>query len=1364
MKWTADDYMIGNKPRHLIDWKPPSLVYPASGIEQSALKHLRDAFTPLPPYRRRSDHKTGMEWHASENGTLVDINIPLPAGYIAFLENTAEKCTSPETKHSHEGMQRAKHWVQRIDTPDNVFRRLTDGYGISLMFGERFHQFIRNGNNWRGASGMMLDIDLFCDEKHPDAPEPVYSLDELLDRYPLLSQICTFIMPSASSLHDRRPFKARGIVLFDAPMTDQRVYHAFGDILLDEIDCIPQNVTNNPAAVGFGNTHNASQARYNPSPDNAWIAQAIEKAKQTVIAENTEKQEKARASASKKKAYQERKRNATPGENTPGSGENISTFIETCDPLAEMLRDGLLTSTGGTEYRWHESQHDRSCDILNGTIHIFSNTMSQASPAAALEPVNVHRFYLYQLCGLDMTRDTDKPRIREFLFQNGYGSDPKSFILKRNHKPVRLHKKPIVEYVLDPLKKSRKVLAEVFEKGKKFIGIRADTGVGKTERAENYYFNGYSGFFSTPTGDLAKEIYGRFKKRGIKAFLWRGVASNPDGKFPHEKPCEFAPEYIALVEKGRNPFKTLCDPCPFRAECDEHGYRSQETKAKEEDVVIAAHKDLLLNPSFRTTAKRLLPSHSDDLIVIDEFDILESFIEVSIPQSRLEYLRDTWYDHILGEFAKQLLDACVVQNAPFTGISHALELLSADERQAVIKALGQLRMGEVILDADIAEEHESATGQTSGLDNIQKLPILESHEHWNTLIKLELFFDVYKHAGTAPMAWKDNTLTFYLPPLPYYTRARVILMSATLNETFFRQVFKIREEKRGDVDFLDLENTEWHPDARVYQLRTNRNPRRTLLEGEKNEKGHWQYTPQLTQTGQAYLDKIKASIEKSDRKSGFIGHKTIIDNHTDDIDAATGHFGGLVGLNQHFYRDKDDGIRLHILGTPNIGQDALETACKLLLGMTESPLNFTRNDDGTFGDPNVQTVADAIVRAELTQAVGRAGLVKNPSEVIIWSSYELPSISHREQTLHFDDYDWERVDGDLDALSDTVAERQAHEQAVAEAVEKGDTKAVAELKGVSQGHARKITQEPKAKQRMGLARQVTKMIDSGMSQRAVEHELKISRKKITKLLHEYKAVQNAHAHVIVTHVDARNAPPPTPPDVTSVESETLHTGEVERDYDTFFKLLEISTCFYGKKQLSASDISQLTGIDESEVREILDDWYQKVVISPGVGDQYWMTERDKKQLWEKILGPAFDEWEQNFPEQNILCPPTAFNPHLNAIASESVGEAYLQNLLKKWESNDIPHVQKVDTEETMLTLFDWDIKTVYLRREEIASHADVSKLIPKDHRLRNIADDEVLRVDSDNDEITALSIVNISHILSYTEGVGPLGRGSAFHQ
>ena len=96
-----------------------------------------------------------------------------------------------------------------------------------------------------------------------------------------------------------------------------------------------------------------------------------------------------------------------------------------------MVKAGWLTPGRGNEYRWHGSENDRSCDIRDGVIHIFSHSMSAASPAAELEPVNAHRFYLYQLTGLDLAKDSDKPKCREYLFDRGYGSDPKVFAKKK---------------------------------------------------------------------------------------------------------------------------------------------------------------------------------------------------------------------------------------------------------------------------------------------------------------------------------------------------------------------------------------------------------------------------------------------------------------------------------------------------------------------------------------------------------------------------------------------------------------------------------------------------------------------------------------------------------------------------------------------------------------------------------------------------------------------------------------------------------------------------------------------------------------------------------------------------------------------
>ena len=123
-------------------------------------------------------------------------------------------------------------------------------------------------------------------------------------------------------------------------------------------------------------------------------------------------------------------------------------------------------------------------------------------------------------------------------------------------------------------------------------------------------------------------------------------------------------------------------------------------------------------------------------------------------------------------------------------------------------------------------------------------------------------------------------------------------------------------------------------------------------------------------------------------------------------------------------------------------------------------------------------------------------------------------------------------------------------------------------------------------------------------------------------------------------------------DVTCVESEILHTCEPEPDHDRLFKLLDISACFYGKHQVSPSEVSHFTGIDESEVREILNDWYQDVVISLGIDETYWMSDRDKANLRDKVLAPTYKDWAENFPEQKILCPPALFNPHMTAASSE----------------------------------------------------------------------------------------------------------------
>lgn len=97
------------------------------------------------------------------------------------------------------------------------------------------------------------------------------------------------------------------------------------------------------------------------------------------------------------------------------------------------------------------------------------------------------------------------------------------------------------------------------------------------------------------------------------------------------------------------------------------------------------------------------------------------------------------------------------------------------------------------------------------------------------------------------------------------------------------------------------------------------------------------------------------------------------------------------------------------------------------------------------------------------------------------------------------------------------------------------------------------------------------------------------------------------------------------------------------------------------------------------------------------------------------------------------------------------GAAYLRNLLKERGTSDKPPVKKVINEKTVPNLFDWDFKTIYLRRKDISAHIGVSNLLTKDHPCKNISDDEVLRVDMEGNEITALSIIDKSYIFGFED-------------
>lgn len=797
----------------------------------------------------------------------------------------------------------------------------------------------------------------------------------------------------------------------------------------------------------------------------------------------------------------------------------IAAFLET--DVAHLLMDkGLARHLYGDVWHWEASETDRSFELVDGVMKIYSATMQAESPQPdPTNPVNAHRFMAYYFYKKDLTVDSDKRALRCLLADDGYGEHPdvwearqremreaarkEGLVVTQHTKPIRLMRAETLR-VTETLGRSQERLAAAFRSGKQLLGMRADTGTGKTEAGISYFFEGFSGVITTPTLPLAQEIENRLDTREVDVFRWRGITSNIRGEFPHESPCSQPERYQAIVDTGRDAQEVLCPECPDENRCVVEGYLSQKNRVQPAQVAVFSHKNLFFHPSYRQFLNIVIPRESElDLVVIDEYDPLH-FLEFSLPEKRLSDMVDMWGSHPLGDFAANILAMCMIRKNPFL-IRECLGELTEGDRKAIDTALAGVKIGAEVLDREA--EHVRSRHLLSRMPTEQirqLLPKIESAD-FNLLRQLQLFFDFYKHPETAPMLWQENRLVFYLPPQSYWTRSRILCMSATLDEKIFRKVFARRQKEREDVGFVQGADTEWKAGAKVYQLRTNRNPRSTLLDFKKEDER--KDAAVLSRTGMRFWEAICSSIQSQpDRKHGVITYKKVLEQYREDLNnrgVLTSHFGGLVGLDAAF-----KGVDvLHILGAPEIPADAVETVAKFLYGDTEAALSFERDADG-YIDTEVREIHEHIVRSELIQAVGRARLVLYPVTVIIWSSHELPSISHREQTLLFDENDWEAAAGDLSKLHDVIRDREKAESDVESAVAAGDITATADAKGVSERHARRLTKDARDAKKEEEQLKIFELHKQGVSQREIAKKVGISVGKVNKIL---KAFTNGHA-------------------------------------------------------------------------------------------------------------------------------------------------------------------------------------------------------------------------------------------------------------
>ena len=692
-----------------------------------------------------------------------------------------------------------------------------------------------------------------------------------------------------------------------------------------------------------------------------------------------------------------------------------------------------------------------------------------------------------------------------------------------HRKAVKLTKDERTHAFLDTLAKAGERIAAFLRSTSRVLAFRADTGTGKNHETETYAINEGAILVNVPTGDLAIDLenrmHGRLSDAGFPhdyVFRRRGLMHRwQDGhdahnRFPHEIPCIQAARCDAYRKKGGNMYKTICPSCPVETKCLQYGYRSQPENAKNAVMVITSHPDFYINPANKGFAKPYLNdiTGAQRLIVQDDVSTHALFLESQITRNRLQEMRDDWEGAFLASFAKELLRILEVDGNPPYAIREYLDTLTQKQKGLLNYQLTRVRMQTT--EADGTHTHFVMTldeAVSNGFyantteNDIAALPAVYP-QNWTLLDQLTAFFKHYKRPDDAPIRYHDGTLTFAIPPRLHNSVSKAVFMSATLDLDLFKRAFpEAQTENAPPTAFLN--------GAKLYQLRTNRNPRTTVYNTVNGE------VVGLSDTGENYYQRMIDEIARTpDTQHAIITYKDVLNwkrnEEASDLTelhniTATAHYGNLVGLDTDF----QDADTLWVLFAPEIPDYEITWRAKMLFGDDTEPLNYERDPEtSTYRDKRLQKIWENAVIGELVQAIGRARLVRKARTVIILTSHHIPGITDRTETKLFDEADWE-IAGGLDGLDNAIAKREEYEARAAALTAENTIADFQAVYGCSHEYARLLWhkaggQEHKVDKHNELVQRVFEMKNKNISIRKIASELGISRGKVEGILKQKK--------------------------------------------------------------------------------------------------------------------------------------------------------------------------------------------------------------------------------------------------------------------
>ena len=762
----------------------------------------------------------------------------------------------------------------------------------------------------------------------------------------------------------------------------------------------------------------------------------------------------------------------------------------------------------------------------------------------------------------------------------------------------------------------------------------------------------------------------------------------PLGLGDNEKPCDkpvLCNEHAAKLGSPNE----VCHRCSLYAECKENGYLSQAEKERNTSKVIYAwNESFICDETLKARLKRICTK--DKVFILDEANPL-GFTQLRTIDRAMLFDLTGRFRHTLGtgheiyRKLKSLLNLISTVEEPsdfINGLSGWITTIDdiddLDDKlgkfpvrvqfrksphtaihDQPFEAILRYREQEVIVpvvDFETADDTPVFfTEEPITLDKTETrfmsygfllkvgLASLDDPPHRYRFVKdIKTFFDENRVIDAAPFTFdaKEQLFSFHLKPT--LNHRRVILNTASDPDHLIEEAYR-----ETDVQITRHDGTppEWKTDL-VFQIASGAYlPRQSLLAKDGKKLVLKRYAEDMVESF------IRPSIEAG-LKTLVIAPKafqevesvrewavTDPDDYKPKQNAILTNHHRAEGRND--YQDCDVSFVFH--HEPNHHQ--IQTDTKHIYRNADTPIDFTREkktievngvsfQKNVYPDERAQAVYNRECRSRLMQGGMRLRPNIHSDKIICYLTAE--PIDIPITPIAFTPGDKSLFTDDWTAFKDVL-------QAKAEAIEQGDVQAVVETTGQSERTAQRKTKATRQQKNAVRDTQIIALHEQGVNKSQIHRETGVPRATVVDIIKRHEQGDGLRQNAIgITYsrlagsvtptnpVDTRVESEPLDtqePDTSSVESETPDNCEVIPLSHSFIDVMQIGTLFYGKYEITASEISQWTGHAKSDISDLLSKWYQRVCISAGIGKSYWMSESDREKFEFEIIAPLKAQWE-----------------------------------------------------------------------------------------------------------------------------------------